>query len=104
MRPKKHSLSSVFETVLSVTLFGPFPYEGPPAALLHTRPLPVYSTTKLPFVRRFWVLRKDGGTFSPDPPRKSPILSAIWVLTEEEGRGTRSGYEASKGSKGISGL
>ena len=30
--------------------------------------------------------------------------SANFAFLKEEGRGTRNGYEASKGSKGISGL
>ena len=33
-----------------------------------------------------------------------PILRLQKHYTEEEGRGTRNGYEASKGSRGISGL
>ena len=31
-------------------------------------------------------------------------VRATLILLKEEGRGTRNGYEASKGSKGISGL
>ena len=36
--------------------------------------------------------------------QRRAVLVSLPAELEEEGRGTRNGYEASKGSKGISGL
>ena len=47
----------------------------------------------------FWVCCWSWSCVSVDPES-----CALWSLVKEEGRGTRNGYEASKGSKGISGL